>query len=167
MDLQGILSNLLGNKLSTVRTADGTTYGPAVSLVSRTPIEYGDLDSHTSGEFYPDKNSIKIDPKKGNVSAVTRHEQVHAILNSLPQAGAPQTTSAPGFMDIARRLQGQVAGNIEDEVPAYMAMNPTSQFYGVSDAQRNNYMQGLVNQLQKLDPTIAAKMQRLSGIRTR
>lgn len=145
-----------------MRTADGTTYGPAVSLISRTPIEYGELPANRSGEFYPDKNSIKIDPTKGNVSRVTKHEQVHALLNNFRAGAAPQTTSAPGFMDIARRMQGTVAGNMEDEVPAYMAQSPTSGVYGISDQQRNDYMNGLVGQLQKLDPNIAAKLQRLS-----
>lgn len=146
-----------------MRTADGTTYGPAMSRVTRTPIEYGELPPHRSGEFYPDKDSIKIDPNKGNVPQVTRHEQIHALLNKLPMAGAPQTTSAPGFMDIARVIQPQIAGDIENEVPAYMGQQSNSGFYGISDAQRNQYMQGLVGQLQKLDPSIAQKMQRLSG----
>lgn len=163
MDLQGILSNLLGTKLATVRTADGTTYGPAVSLVTRTPIEYGNLPPNRSGEYYPDKKSIKIDPNKGNVSQVTRHESVHALLDQLPQSGQPQATSAPGFMDIARRIQGTVAGDVENEVPAYMAQSPTSQFYGINNSQRNEYMRGLVEQLNKLDPTLGQKMQRLSG----
>lgn len=163
MDIQGMIANLLGNKLSTVRTSDGTTYGPAVSLVSHTPIEYGELPPNRSGEFYPDKNSIKIDPNKGNVSRVTKHEQVHALLNNFRAGGAAQTTSAPNFMDIARRIQGTVAGNMEDEVPAYMAQQPTSGVYGISDQQRNEYMNGLVDQLQKLDPNIAAKMKRIAG----
>lgn len=162
MDISDLILNLLSKKLVTARTADGTTYGPAVTRISRTPVSYGDLPPNRSGEFYPDKNTIKIDPNKGNVPQVTRHESIHAILNQLPQAGAPQTTSAPGFMDIARRIQGQVAGDVENEVPAYMGQSPQSQFYGISDNDRNAYMQGLVGQLQKLDPNISTKMQKLA-----
>ena len=161
MDLQGILSNLFGSKLTSMRTEPGVTYGPAVSLVSRTPISYEELPPNRSGEFFPDTKTIRIDPRKGNVSKVTRHEQIHAILDKLPMEGAPQTTSAPGFMDIARRIQGSAAGQMENEVPAYMGAQ-NSQFYGISDEQRNAYMQGLVAQLQKLDPNIAQKMMRLS-----
>jgi len=168
MDLQGILSNLLGNKISTVRTADGTTYGPAVSLVTRTPIDYTeDMPSNRQGEYFPKDNKIRINPNSKGfpTKQVLRHEQVHALLQGLPQAGAPQTTSAPGFMDIARNIQGTRAGDVQDEVPAYMAQSPTSQFYGISDQQRNDYMKGLMDQLTKLDPGIAAKMTRLSGVK--
>ncbi len=163
MDLQGILSNLIGSKVTSMRTEPGVTYGPAVSLVTRTPVEYGELPPNRSGEYYPDSKSIKIDPRKGNVSRVTRHEQIHALLDRLPQSGAPQATSAPDFMNIARSLQGTVAGDMQNEVPAYMAQQPNSGFYGISDLQRNNYIQGLAAQLQKLDPNIASKFQRLSG----
>jgi hypothetical protein len=163
MDIQGILSNLLGSKLTSMRTEDGVTYGPAVSLVSRTPISYGTLPPNRSGEFYPDTKTIKIDPTKGNVARVTRHEQIHALLDKIPMEGAPQTTSAPGFMDIARTLQPMVAGDMENEVPAYMAQQPTSGFYGISDQQRNAYMGGLVDQLQKLDPNIAQRIAKLAN----
>jgi len=166
MDIATIIGNLLGQKKSQIiRTADGETYGPAQSLVSRTPIEYTeDMPPNRQGEYFPQTNSIHINPKSKGfpINEVTRHEQIHAILNNLPQAGTPQTTSAPGFMDIARTIQGTRAGNVEDEVPAYMAQSPTSEFYGVSDQQRNAYVQGLLRQLQKLDPTIAARFQRLS-----
>jgi len=163
MDFSNLISNLLSKKLVTARTADGTTYGPAESLVTHTPITYGSLPgAGYAGDFNPQTNTIKIDPSKGNVSQITKHEQVHALLNRLPNAGVAQTQSAPGYQNIATRLNGTVQGNLPDEVPAYMAQSPTSQTYGVSDAQRNAYMQGLVGQLQKLDPTIAAKLQRLS-----
>lgn len=162
VDIQKMLSDMLGRKMA-MQTEPGVTYGPAVTRISRTPIEYGELPPNRSGEFYPDRKSIKVDPRKGNVHTVTRHEQIHAILDNLPMGGAPQTTSAPGFMDIARVIQPQVAGEMEHEVPAYMGQQQNSNFYGISDNQRNMYMQGLMGQLQKLDPAIAQKMLRLSG----
>ena len=160
-----MIANLLSQKTPVVRTADGTTYGPAQSLVSRTPIDFDeDMPANRQGEYFPQTNRIHVNPNSKGfpVSQVLKHEQVHALLQTLPNGGASQTTSAPGFMDIARRLQGTRAGNVEDEVPAYMAQSPTSEFYGVSDDQRNAYVNGLTQQLQKLDPTLAAKFQRLS-----
>jgi hypothetical protein len=166
MNIQGILANLMGSKLTpTVRTEPGVTYGPAVSLVSRTPIDFDEnMPANRQGEYFPGTNRIHVNPNSKGfpTSQVLKHEQIHAILSQLPQGGAPQTTSAPGFMDIARRIQGTRAGDVQDEVPAYMAQSPTSQFYGVSDDQRNAYVQGLAAQLQKLDPGLAARFQRLS-----
>lgn len=162
MNLSDLISNLMSKKFSALQTEPGVTYGPAVSRSSRTPIQYGSLPANRSGEFNPQTDTIKIDPIKGNVPAVTRHESVHALLSKLPNSGTAQSQAAPGFSSIAERMHGSVAGNMEDEVPAYMAMQPKPQFYGISDDQRNAYMQGLVGQLQKLDPSIASKMQQLS-----
>lgn len=166
MNIGSLIAQLLSKQSNVVRGADGTTYGPAQARVSRTPIEFSENmpSPQTQGEFIPAQNKIRVNPNSAGypTSQVLRHEQIHAVLNGLPNAGQQVAQQAPGFSDIANRVAGTGTGNMADEVPAYMGQSPTPQIYGISPEQRNAYVQGLAAQLQKLDPKIAAQFQQLS-----
>lgn len=165
MDIGNLIGQLLGKQMQVVQGADGTTYGPAQSRISRTPIEFTeDMPALRQGEYFPQSDKIRVNPNSKGfpVHQVLKHEQIHAILSKLPQEGVPQSTSAPGYSDIAQRIQGAVQGNPADEVPAYMGQSQTPGFYGISPEQRNAYIQGLQQQLTKLDPKIADRFARLT-----
>lgn len=166
MDISALIAQMLSRQPNVVQGADGTTYGPAVSRISRTPIEFSENmpSSRTQGEFIPAENKIRVNPNsKGYpVNQVLRHEQIHAVLNGLPGAGQQVAQQVPGYKEIADRVAGAGTGNMADEVPAYMGQSPTPQIYGISQDQRNAYIQGLQSQLNKLDPGIAERFARLT-----
>jgi hypothetical protein len=166
MNIGDLIGQLLGRQMQVVQGADGTTYGPAQSRISRTPIEFSENmpSARTQGEFIPAENRIRMNPNSKGfpINQVLRHEQIHAVLNGLPNAGVPQAEAAPGFSDIAQRVQGAATGNMGDEVPAYMGQSQTPGFYGISPEQRNAYIQGLQSQLVKLDPKIAERFAKLT-----
>lgn len=165
MNIGDLIGQLLGKQMQVVRGADGTTYGPAQARISHSPIQFTeDMPASRQGEYFPKTDTIKVNPNSAGypVHQVLKHEQIHAILSKLPSEGIPQTTSAPGYADIAQRVQGNVQGNPGDEVPAYMGQSPVPGMYGISPEQRNAYIGGLQQQLEKLDPGIAAKFARLT-----
>jgi len=154
-----LLAGIIGDKI--FRAAPGLTYGPAVSRISRTPIRINPNQTQ-SGLFDPESGVISINPNGGmEYGNTVRHESIHALLSKLKNPEIGQTI--PGFNEIAPALKN-VGGTISHEVPAYMGAAPNSQFIGVSDKQRNDYVTGLVNAVQKLDPEIGKRLARLTGV---
>lgn len=165
MNIGDLIGQLLSKQPHVVQGTNGTTYGPAQARISRSPIEFTeDMPQQRQGEYFPQTDTIRVNPNSTGfpIHQVLKHEQIHAVLSKLPGEGTPQSTSAPGYQEIASRVQGNVQGNMGDEVPAYMGQSQTPGFYGISPEQRNAYIQGLQQQLMKLDPKIAERFSRLT-----
>lgn len=168
------ISNLFSNYASTFGSGKssngpvitpGTTWGPAVTRLTHTPISFttNSLDAANAvGQFDPAKGSITVNPTINDPSETIRHESIHALLNQLPPGQESNiSASAPNYGSIANVLGRQVGGNTVQEVPAYMASSPTSKFLGVSNADRDQYVDHIQKVLMQLHPTLGTTLQRL------
>ncbi len=98
---------------------DGVTYGPAVSRITRTPIQFSN-SLGVAGQYDPNSKSITVNPANANdVGAVIRHESVHAALDSPALAALMQGPQAQSLM--AR--MPKFIGDAQAELPAYLATN--------------------------------------------
>lgn len=152
-----------------VQDPSGTTWGPAVTRLTKTPINFTTgkaMDNPTDlGEYYPqgDKaKTITVNPLLDDPHETIRHESIHALMDQLPlKQQANIATSAPNFLSIANVVGRQAAGIPEIEVPAYMGSSPTSKFLGVSDDDRNAFVNHIQQTLMNLNPSMGNTFQRL------
>jgi hypothetical protein len=84
------LLNYFSSAPQTVRTGPGQTYGPAVSRITRTPINFTDQMSaaKNAGEYDPATKAMTVNPRIDDAGETVRHESIHALLDQVPQASA-------------------------------------------------------------------------------
>jgi hypothetical protein len=152
------------------------TYGPAVSLRGRKPIQFRPLDAG-SGQFQNppdlasliknpsliadrlfgrDSSTIVVDPTTGDVPNTIRHEDIHAILD--PLGDKASASDVPGYLDIARALgQAQKGGNSAFEAPAYIGSNDKT--VKADPLVKAVFWKGYMHHIQSLDPKTAKQLQ--------
>ena len=134
-----------------------TSYGPAQSRHTRSPVRFKDLGADQEGQYDSPSpiEAIKIllsnpgilgsaskglitlnpDAKDFDLENTSKHEQMHALMDQVPSkwyqaqgtAGRDLATSIPGYQQIAEQLALRRAGNMPDEVSAYANTNNPSQ----------------------------------------
>lgn len=169
---------------------DVTSFGPAITRRTRTPITFGKIAEGQSGDYsapalIPQLASliplfrnlgvgtgdIKVDPDSPDntdLSSTIKHEEIHSLLNNLNFTGkmGRLASSNPFYKQVADKLtKAGRGGDPILETPAYAgAFEPTQT--PVPQQTRNSYIGYLADQLQKMDPKIADKFKSLSGIQT-
>ncbi len=173
MDLASLFSSYMSNfgrspsAGGPIRDSSGTTYGPAMTRLTRTPLSFTDnprafQTPGAIGEYNPNSKSIMVNPTINDPGETIRHESIHALLGRMPQQQQSDVAvGAPNYGAIANTLSKQVAGQMYQEVPAYMGSSPTSKFLGVSQKDRDDYLQHTRDVLMQLHPEIGAHFQRL------
>lgn len=147
------LKGKMGMAASPVVGPDGTTYGPAQSRISRTPIAYSTSLAH-QGEYNPQTDTINVNPTIDNqpMHPLMQHEVMHSILAKLGTNQA-QATAAPGYADIASHISA-ASGDPTHEAPAWAA---SGDIYGVPTATRQGYLGGVLDNITALGrPDVAA-----------
>lgn len=193
--LDDIVNKFFGS--APVVDKEGTTYGPAQARISRTPIEFtknlmsgptaageyeqapgglSGLLAHIPGLSNINSPQIRVNPNSpsigmpglpGNVGAVVRHEQAHALMDKLPNSD--KVASHPvEYMPLVRPTRRSYSGDPTDEVPAYAVTQPSGQMgqpqLGMGQVpahQQDAYVQALLANIARINPAIAAQMQRL------
>lgn len=176
-DLMNSLKEMVNPGSTAIQTAPGQTYGPAVSRLTRTPINFSQtaMPEDQSGDYTLQNGtgSITVNPKSsdiaanygGNVNSAIKHEIAHSIV--MPVTTQAQRTqmanSDPMWQQAAQNLQGiGRGGQMSNEVPAYMA-EPDASRYGIPDSLQSLYRKNFVNSLSTVSPTAANQYQRLTG----
>lgn len=157
----------------------GTSYGPAFSRVTRTPITFGPVPEDRAGQytnptdlsnllsslpivknFLNRTGNIRIDPEStSNVGRTIRHEDVHSLLHNLDLSKL--NLENPSFLPALTSTPFQkLMGNPQRELPAYTATGESSQI-GIPDPLSSAYLLHLQDQLFKIDPNLAKKFQQL------
>lgn len=166
-----------GKSPNIVVGSDGTTYGPAEARISRNPITFTpDMVSgpSTSGEY--ENGKIRVNPNSPSIGApgmpvdvgnVIRHEEVHALMDKIPN-NMKVASNPIEYMPLVRPVRASTMGNPQDEVPAYAITQPPGQvgahtLYGgpASAGDQASYVGALLNNIARINPQIAAQMQRL------
>jgi len=155
-------------------SANGVTYGPAVTRVSRTPIRFVNGFSgepNLQGRY--DNGRIVVAPQKAlnyygdnaGVSDVVKHESMHALMDQMPVSDQYAVAQSPAnYSTIAPVVSMGFNGDPRDEVPAQMAQQTHSL---VVPQQRDKYLSSFMDTLQAHDPSLAGKIsQLLGGVRT-
>ena len=152
---------------------DGVTYGPAMTRVGRTPLNFTDTEQKFTGGFYQPtaftKGQIAINPTtkdEGDVHATIAHEDIHSILDKLDQSGQLEKMSKenPYFDKVADALNKTRAGDMYAEVPAYMGAYSPAFAKDVPADLRSMYTKYFQGQLAKADPDAAAKYAKIAAM---
>lgn len=162
------------------------TYGPAVSLHGRIPIQFRSLPEGQSGQTeidpsirtlveslfkspsqIPDQRShgtLVIDPNSSDIHSIAdvgttiRHEDTHAILYPLGESAMTAAKESPFYGEIANALMAaQRGGRMAQEVPAYVASNDPR--VKVDPLHKTAFWKGYMDQINTLDPKIAKQLQ--------
>lgn len=190
MDLVNSAREYMRPGSTAVWTKPGQSYGPAVSRLTRTPINFKDdpLHPNLSGEFntVPDNFLTRILPKSlqdtsqitvypkakdtTDISSSIRHEDTHATLDSLSRKDFLNLADRNPAYDLIEKKLGQAGrgGFAPAEVPAYMAETDPSNPYKISPDLRNAYVKRMIDQLSSIDPSMSqtyAKLARMGDAR--
>jgi hypothetical protein len=161
-----------------------TSYGPAQSRHTKTPVRFADLGKDQEGQYDPPspgaiikillsnpailkeagKGVITLNPNAQDfdLEKVSKHEQMHANMNEIPSkwyqasgtGGRELAQSIPGYQQIAEQLALRRGGEMPNEVPAYAATNNPDQT-GIPQNWMDEYTDKLKNVISKNFPQLA------------
>ena len=161
-----------------------SSYGPAQSRHTRTPVRFTDMGPGQQGEYDPPsplalvkillsnpgiisqagKGIITLNPnaKDFDLNTVSRHEQMHANMNQIPSkwyqgegsGGQELAQSVPGYQQIAEQLAIRRGGEMPNEVPAYAVTNNPDQT-GIPQNWMDEYQDKLKSTMAKNFPALA------------
>lgn len=161
MTLMDHLLNYFSSAPQPVRTGPGQSYGPAVSRITRTPINFTDQMSaaKNAGEYDPSTKAITVNPRIDDPGETVRHESIHALLDRVPQSSAIAGSSS-GYPEIQQVLS-RVGGDPRHEVPAYLGSAAGSQFVGLTDQMRQQFLDDFTRRLRLANSGASAQFQRV------
>ena len=157
---------------------NSTTYGPAQSRRTRTPIEFTSSEENAGrytppsdfqqflskipllGQLINSAGTIKVNPANtSDINRVVKHESVHALLNPLFQSGQLEqlNNQNPAYSPIAAKIMSSGVGDPNAEAPAYSTTGESGMI-GVTNPLSSQYIDNLKQQLFKLDPKLAQKL---------
>lgn len=153
-----------------VWTDPSTSYGPAQSRYTHTPINFVNSGAPTQAGEYTGSGGvgqITINPNvaanKGGVGTVIKHESIHALLDRLPDATQQSLAQAqPGYQAVANTLSPIVSGHMPYEVPAYMGSSKQG-YLGLPQTTQDQYTQALADHLNRNYPDIGKIFQQIMG----
>lgn len=139
-------------------SSDGsTTYGPAVSRLTRTPIDFGPTDGK-AGSY--DGQRMLVDPSAASVPEVVSHESVHALLTPALLAAATSGPQAQSMLGVMPKF----AGDAQAEMPAYLATGEINRLPAggrVSPSTRAGALSEVIANLARQNPAAARTFNRL------
>lgn len=159
-------ANLFQRRPPTVVGSDGsTTYGPAVTRLTRTPVQYvaGDIPGHPGAVGAYGSSGITIAPNAAsNLNEVTNHESIHALLNDPALLAAANSGPQAQAM---RSVMPNFVGDAQQEMPAYLAtgeINRLPRGNTVTDAGRSGALNEVMANVARQNPAAGALFKRLS-----
>lgn len=172
-DLNSLINTLRGLYSSGKFSQDGVKYGPAMTRIGRTPVDFTTNIPTTSGVYYPPviygKGQIKVNPANPDnkdIMATIAHEDLHSILSSLdwPRSGKLKNMAEtnPYYSTIAGSIGQTRGGDMPSEVPAYMGAYTDAFTPEIPTSLRTLYTNYFMKQLQQEDPIAAAKFAKIA-----
>lgn len=169
-----------------------TTYGPAQTAITRTPIDFTSLPKGKMGQTLaepslmtmltslfsgrglgPTGQTIYVDPSQPDMHRTILHEEVHAALDPLENSGVLAKLNAdnPFYNEIASRMSPSDLGRYPNsEVAAYtVTRDPrlnTQYLNPDSDIQPSwidGYINALSNGLKSLNPKLHANLLKIAA----
>lgn len=156
---------------------------PPIETITGTPIVNDPALKNFGGKFvaptivdkilsylpllnHSNKGSIHVNPANVNdVGAAVNHEAVHSLLNELNQSGKLDELNKanPSYAALAAKFPS-FTGEPNQEVPAYAASGETNSL-NIPQGMVSPYTNTLIEQLMKLDPSLAGKYKALAGVK--
>lgn len=161
-------NQMRGPQAMTANNDPSTTYGPAQSRITRTPINFTNQGDQWGGLYDPNSNQITVNPNNtGDVGRTVRHESVHAVMSN-PQV---QTAANQGpQMQSAIASMPHFIGDPTAEAASYISQNqPGMRVPGSNitsnwpNATRNGALDEMMSNVRNMSPSSADQLQRLNA----